>query len=808
MTALPATARPDLDLGAWARRIVAGPAEGWTSLLLVLLMGLTMAWSMDDARWVLGRDENLDFLAWVVPPAILLGLALAKSPWSRFVCLVIGSCVGVVIVGVAVGMTVDPTAPVPFEALGAAVTSATRAYVDLVVRSRATTTQIGHFLAILGLLVWATAFFASWVVYRHGRPLSAVLAVGFVLVANMSITIRDQFYLLVIFSLAALLLLVRVRVSEEERAWSRHRIDDATRTASIFLRAGLVFVSIAVVGSLVLTTTAASAPLAAAWDGVDQRIVEVGATISRLLPGGGPGTRVGGIVFGQSAAITGTWVTDDTLVFTAKVPPDEDFAWRAAAYDQFNGNGWTWTDTRERRLPPDAPLFTGTGDALDPATGRREITVEVTPSELAPRLIVSPNGPSTIDRSARVTLVYAAVDATPPPEVTAAPGETAGQEIPADGFFSTITAPDAPRPYTVKALVPDVDPADPSGLTANRLRAAGQAYPGPVLALYTGLLPGTVGTETRLLLERIEKESGAENPYDLARAVERFLRDPANFTYDTDVSDIECGGRGVTDCFIVSRRGYCEYYATTMAVMLRLRGIPTRFVEGFLPGDRTGTGEQTVRRDRAHAWVEVYFPGYGWVDFDPTGGGVGLDTSLPAGPPVATPTPTPRPSSSFPVDERDPRQTAPAGGSAPLTGGGGPGIPGPVAIVVAVLMIVAFVLLALVVFVRRPPRPVGPDAVYGTVTRIAGRLGYGQRPEQTVYEYTAALGDVLPSVRPELTLVATSKVEATYARREPGDDLMRQLALVRRRLRVRLLGLVLHRPRGRRRPPTRPGPAA
>ena len=379
------------------------------------------------------------------------------------------------------------------------------------------------------------------------------------------------------------------------------------------------------------------------------------------------------------------------------------------------------------------------------------------------------------------------MDATPPPD--ASPGA-----VPADGFFSTLVATDGSRPYTVTALVPEIDAADAKSLTANRLRAAGTDYPAPIADLYTSIGQGTVGTETRLLLERIERESGAKNPYDLARAIERFLRDPKNFTYDTDVSDIECGGRGISDCFVVSRRGYCEYYATTMTLMLRLRGIPARFVQGFLPGDRTSAGVETVRRNRAHAWVEVWFPGYGWVDFDPTGGGVGVDTSLPAGPPVALPSPTPRPSSSIVPDdgERDPRQTAPAGGSAPLTDIGG-SLPGPLLPVVGGLSITALLILLALAISRRPPQPVGPDDAYASVTRIAARLGYAPRPEQTVYEYAAALGDALPSVRPELAVVATSKVEATYARREAAPDLMRQLGLIRRRLRVRLLALAFRR---------------
>ena len=79
-----------------------------------------------------------------------------------------------------------------------------------------------------------------------------------------------------------------------------------------------------------------------------------------------------------------------------------------------------------------------------------------------------------------------------------------------------------------------------------------------------------------------------------------------------------------------------------MAVILRDLGVPTRIAQGFLPGTRDpNTGVERILNSNAHAWVEVYFPGYGWVTFDPTGGGVAVIAPLPSGKPVASGAPRP-----------------------------------------------------------------------------------------------------------------------------------------------------------------------
>jgi hypothetical protein len=97
----------------------------------------------------------------------------------------------------------------------------------------------------------------------------------------------------------------------------------------------------------------------------------------------------------------------------------------------------------------------------------------------------------------------------------------------------------------------------------------------------------------------------------------------------------------LVDCFIQNKQGYCEFFATAMVMLMRELGVPARYVLGYLPGkDPENDGTWSVDRGAAHAWVEVWFPTYGWVEFDPTPGNGenGQEaTVLPPGPRVDPP---------------------------------------------------------------------------------------------------------------------------------------------------------------------------
>jgi hypothetical protein len=146
-----------------------------------------------------------------------------------------------------------------------------------------------------------------------------------------------------------------------------------------------------------------------------------------------------------------------------------------------------------------------------------------------------------------------------------------------------------------------------------KLRTAGSEYSNEMRAVYLQL-PDSLDARIPELARQVSARG--QNAYDKAVALEGFLR--SRFAYTLNLTG-KPGEDPLAHFLFVSRAGHCEYFASAMTIMLRTLDIPSREVNGFLPGEYNDVaGDYIVRGSDAHSWVEVYFPGNGWVTFDPT----------------------------------------------------------------------------------------------------------------------------------------------------------------------------------------------
>jgi hypothetical protein len=136
-------------------------------------------------------------------------------------------------------------------------------------------------------------------------------------------------------------------------------------------------------------------------------------------------------------------------------------------------------------------------------------------------------------------------------------------------------------------------------------------------------LPERVASLARSIVE----DSGAQTDFDKASALESYLFSSYTYTLDTDYTP---PGEDFVDHFLFSMRsGYCTHFASALAVMARCVGLPSRYVEGYtMPGERGEDGAFRVTNAEAHAWVEIYFEGYGWKRFEPTSSYQGWGAAL------------------------------------------------------------------------------------------------------------------------------------------------------------------------------------
>ena len=292
-----------------------------------------------------------------------------------------------------------------------------------------------------------------------------------------------------------------------------------------------------------------------------------GQGFGSLSPGGQTGAG------GEVQLDNGTFASTDTEIhFTAQ--SSQPTYWRTAAYDSYTGTGWERNTETE---PYDPPLE---------SNGFERVGYNI-----------------TLNRSATALPV--------PWQPTTVSGLNSGSlQVSAEGGIGSDSRLSAGTTFTG---VSDKPPSTP-GL----LREANGSQP-PGFDRYTELpsdVPPRLATQTGNIV------AGADSRYETAKAVERWLRQEKAYSLEAYRDSDQ-----VADTFVFEMEaGYCEYFATAMATMLRTQDIPTRYAVGYSSGQYVGNDTYQVRGMNAHAWVEVYFPEVGWVQFDPTPGSARLDT--------------------------------------------------------------------------------------------------------------------------------------------------------------------------------------
>ena len=446
---------------------------------------------------------------------------------------------------------------------------------------------------VWSILLWSICAWSGWQLRRNHRVLSAFLPSGLVLAWVLDYT-QNEFWLAV-FYLSVIILLIGVTNDRNlHLKWQQHKIDYAE---SISADSAMAIIAV----TIALTLTSMIMP-SLSWQDLVNKIRERNRNNNQIAESLGlqPPTPTP-VEYGSDhpaslphsflIGIPPEQLPNVVMAIKTDAPPPVSgtpvasnparYYWRMATYDLYAGSGWDSSPTRDVPLPANAKL-------LKPSDGFREIRQNVTlASDQTPQLYWT----GLLSQSdADLQIAWRVI---PPPNANPIDG--------GDMLGASVHA----HEYSIVSYLPQ--------FTAGQLRASGTDYPPDVVKRYLSL-PDSVPERVFVLARNLTET--APTPYDRAKAIETYLR---TFPYTLDVPPPP-PGRDVVDYFLFDlKRGYCDYYASAMAVLARAAGLPSRIVVGYVSNEYDPSkAEYVVRRKYAHSWVEVYFQGIGWIEFEPT----------------------------------------------------------------------------------------------------------------------------------------------------------------------------------------------
>ncbi|MHB1326426.1 MAG: transglutaminase TgpA family protein [Thermoleophilia bacterium] len=274
-------------------------------------------------------------------------------------------------------------------------------------------------------------------------------------------------------------------------------------------------------------------------------------------------------------------LSDDVVL---KVRSDDYDFYRGVVFDRYNGKGWEISSEATAEITTDSPPFTLSNSEFPLAPVKSKLQSFYLQTEM-PNIIFAAWKPQQLFFPA--------------------------SKIKVDDYGS-IRSPFPLTEDTVYSVISE-EPI----FSASTLRHYPRASDPPAGFQYTSL-PESDDLEEVARLS-LEITAPYNNRYDKVQAIEKYLKE--NYTYDLDIPPLMENKDAVAYFLFDEKRGYCEHFASAMAVMARSAGIPARVVTGYSGGSYNPfTALWEIKQSDAHAWVEVYFGVAGWAPFDPTPG--------------------------------------------------------------------------------------------------------------------------------------------------------------------------------------------
>jgi transglutaminase-like putative cysteine protease len=442
------------------------------------------------------------------------------------------------------------------------------------------------FVAFVALVFWLLCILAGFAVARDGNILVGIIPAGVItlviqIYANYQ---RHGSWWLGFYLLFALLLVGRHYYLENREVWHERRVYVHDEAWSNILGGLFTVVAASIFVAWTFPTSISSVRGAGdAWSRMTRSIRDRLSNAVTSL--NGPNARPGLNFYGASLGLGQDAAVGDSTVLQVKVLtlPDSNprYYWRARVYDAYRGGQWSASVSNTLEFQPPANAI-AVPNAEDQSLAQFLFTLQFP----AQSLIYAPAEPVWIDKPATVqitpirdglndVLVWQAKKAFP----------NGGQ-------------------YQVRSEI-----SDPN---VEQLRAAPPIYPQWVQQRYLEV-PSNVLAPIQALARKVTE--GRDTPYDKAQAITNYLR--SNITYSTTLPPVPEGRDPVEWVLFDYKKGFCNYYASAEVLMLRSVGVPARLAVGFAQGEYVN-GTYVVRRRDAHAWPEVFFPGLGWVEFEPT----------------------------------------------------------------------------------------------------------------------------------------------------------------------------------------------